>query len=182
MNSRDDRSTTDAVVYCPVEIYFFAGYNEKEFNYLYLDDDDIDVKEAAKLESGQSAWADTMKDFCVHAKPHMSGIKFNDERYKDIESRVIDYDLGIEIRENHVWLSVKYTLDGQEEPDMALLKEYAAKQLIVLAFEASPWGIDYRDDGVFVMKLCPADYYYGPNQYDIEGNHLLQRHELPEKK
>jgi hypothetical protein len=182
MDMPEKRLAADVVIYCPVETYFFAGYGKKEFD--SLDFDDTDMLEAAKFQNGQSAWLNAIKAIAAQAEPRLAGIEVEGTQYEDIASRIIDCKLDAQMHGNRAWFVLRCVFDSrsQSDLDMALLKQYAAEQLLILDFEISPLSAVSCCGGVFVMKLCPADYYSGPNQYDIEGNKLLFHDELPGQK
>lgn len=77
-------------------------------------------------------------------------------------------------------MAVKYELKEEMEPsDLKLLKEYAAEQFILFdCYELIAGRTTPYQGGIFGVAVDAADYYSGPNYYDIEGNHLRSEQEL----
>jgi hypothetical protein len=173
-------------IYCPLKLYFFPECSERDFPEI----EDIDeqyVWDEAELKESHGVWLEPLRKLVDGIAADLKeGLSFTDEpeddRYHNIKDSLEGNSLELKMEGGQAWLEANYRLKKEIAPeDIVLLKEYAAEQFIL--FDGLHLGGRRTvpcSGGIFGAATDAADYYSGPNFYDVEENRLLLERELPD--
>lgn len=178
--------TDRMMFYCPLKLYFFPNCTEKDFSEIE-DLDEQYVWDEVELKEWHSAWQAPL--YRLMNDIEGSGGKtlaFIDEpmdaRYDRFKDIISGNTLSLKVVGDQAWLAVDYKFKKAIAPeDIPLLKEYAAEQFIIFdSFYFGGRGVVPCQSGIFAVTANAADYYSGPNSYNLEENHLLSEQEMPD--
>jgi hypothetical protein len=170
-------------VYCPATVYLFRDMLLNDFY-----ESDLGKQyfwEEAKAENQTDYLGTFNAAMYKYGYSRMSKEPPLSAQYAEIDRRLSQIDLMLEIRDDRIWLAAYCTADKPlSEKDMSQLKEYLAERIASRSDMISQWG--YMEHGPDVLAvsfdavdtISPSCGY--PIDYDelLKNNHLLLKSEL----